>query len=233
MDLEIFKAQAAARALDFVKPGMKVGLGTGSTATKFVDLLGAKIRDGLNVLCVPTSDATRLHAERLGIPLTVLDDHPQLDVTIDGADEIDPALQLIKGGGGALLYEKIVAMASDQLIVIADYTKQVSVLGAFALPVEVVRFGVKATFRMIEDAASDANCQGKLTLRKDRSGELFITDSGNFIVDCAFGKIPDAEALCDVLEMIPGVVEHGLFVGIADKAVVAGPSGVQVIDASD
>jgi ribose 5-phosphate isomerase A len=233
MDLDIFKAQAAARALDFVKPGMKLGLGSGSTAARFVDLLGAKVRDGLEVMCVPTSEATRAQAARLSIPLITLDDHPQLDLTIDGADEIDPMLQLIKGGGGALLHEKIVAMASDHMIVIADYTKQVDALGAFALPVEIVQFGAKATLRMIEDAASDAKCRGALTLRKQKNGELFITESSNFIVDCAFSNIPDAEALCDVLEMIPGVVEHGLFVGIADKAIVAGPSGVHVIDASD
>jgi ribose 5-phosphate isomerase A len=191
------------------------------------------VRDGLEVSCVPTSEATRAQAARLSIPLITLDDYPQLDLTIDGADEIDPALQLIKGGGGALLHEKIVAMASDHMIVIADYTKQVDMLGAFALPVEIVQFGAKATLRMIEDAASDAKCCGALTLRKQKNGELFVTEGGNFIVDCAFGNIPDAEALCDVLEMIPGVVEHGLFVGIADKAIVAGPSGVYVIDASD
>lgn len=233
MDLDIFKAQAAARALDFVEPGMKLGLGTGSTAARFVDLLGAKVRDGLEVVCVPTSEATFAQATRLSIPLTTLDDHPQLDLTIDGADEIDPMLHLIKGGGGALLREKIVAMASDHMIVIADYTKQVERLGKFALPVEIVQFGAKATLRMIEDAAQDAKCRGTLTLRKQKNGELFITDGGNFIVDCAFGSIPDAEALCDILEMIPGVVEHGLFVGIADKVIIAGPSGVHVTDAND
>lgn len=231
MDLNIFKTQAAERALTYVKPGMKLGLGTGSTAAKFIDLLGARVRDGLKVLCVPTSEATRAQAEKLGIPLTTLDDHPELDLTIDGADEFDDQLQLMKGGGGALLREKIVAMASERMIVIADYTKQVDTLGAFPLPIEVVRFGAKATMKMIEDAAADAGCVGTLTLRRvgGPAGELFTTDGGNLIVDCAFGAIDDAEALCDVLEMIPGVVEHGLFVGIADKVIVAGPGGVEIL----
>lgn len=232
MDLNIFKAQAAERALTYVKSGMKLGLGTGSTAAKFVDLLGTRVRDGLSVLCVPTSEATRAQAEKLGIPLATLNDHPELDLTIDGADEFDLNLQLIKGGGGALLREKIVAMASEHMIVIADYTKQVDTLGAFPLPVEIVKFGARATIKMIEDAAADAGCVGTLTLRRlgPNGGDLFVTDGGNLIVDCAFGAIDDAESLCDVLEMIPGVVEHGLFVGIADKVIVAGPGGVQVIE---
>lgn len=232
MDLNIFKAQAAERALTFVKPGMKLGLGTGSTAAKFIDLLGAKVREGLNVVCVPTSEATRLQAEQLGIPLCTLDDHPQLDLTIDGADEFDADLQLLKGGGGALLREKIVAMASERMIVIADYTKQVDTLGAFPLPVEIVKFGARATMKMIDDAAADAGCVGPLTLRRVKpNGDLFVTDGGNYIVDCAFGAIDDVETLCDLLEMLPGVVEHGLFVGIADKVIFAGPGGVEVLEA--
>ena len=232
MDLDRFKVQAAERALEFVKPGMKLGLGTGSTAAKFVDLLGVRVRQGLDVLCVPTSETTWLQAEKAGISLTTLDEHPQLDLTVDGADEIDTSLRLVKGGGGALLREKIVAMASDRMVVIADYTKQVNTLGAYPLPVEIVQFGVKATLKMIEDAAADAGCLGVLTVRRNKSGEIFLTDGGNLIVDCAFGAIDDPESLSDVLEMIPGVVEHGLFIGIADKVIIAGPQGVQLLHGS-
>lgn len=234
MNVDIYKARAAERALEFVKSGMTIGLGTGSTAAHLVDLLGVKVKEeGLDIICVPTSEATRSRAESAGIKLTTLDDHPELDLTIDGADEIDGSLRLIKGGGGALLREKIVAMASDCMIVIADYTKSVTVLGAFPLPVEIVEFGARATLKMIEDAAGDAGCHGKVALRRGRGGELFKTDSGNLIADCAFGEIIDPEVLGDMLEMIPGVVEHGMFIGIADRAIIAGPSGIQLIDATD
>lgn len=232
MNADIYKMQAAERALEFVTPGMRLGLGTGSTAAKFVDLLGVKVGAGFQVLCVPTSEATRAQAEQLHIPLGTLDDYPELDLTVDGTDEIDSSLRLIKGGGGALLREKIVAMASARMIVIADATKRVKRLGAFPLPVEVVRFGAKATIKMIQEAAADVGCVGTLTMRKSKkNGELFLTDGGNYIVDCAFGAIVDPESLSDVLEMIPGVVEHGLFLGIADTAVIAGPTGVEVIGA--
>ncbi len=233
MNADIFKALAAERALELITPGMKLGLGTGSTAGKFVELLGKKVKTGLDVLCVPTSEDTRLLAERAGLKLTTLDDHPHLDLTIDGADEIDGVLRLIKGGGGALLREKIVAMASERMVVIADHTKRVVKLGAFPLPVEIVRFGAKATLNMIEDAADDAGCEGEIALRRFKTGDLFVTDSGNYIADCAFGEIADPESLGDVLEMIPGVVEHGLFIGIADRAIIAGPAGVQFLDALD
>ncbi|MGB0084122.1 MAG: ribose-5-phosphate isomerase RpiA [Rhodomicrobiaceae bacterium] len=233
MSADIFKAIAAERALELVTPGMKLGLGTGSTAAKFVDLLAKKVQAGLDVLCVPTSEDTRLLAERAGVKLTTLDDHPMLDLTVDGADEIDGALRLIKGGGGALLHEKIVAMASDTMVVIADHTKRVATLGAYPLPVEIVRFGARATMKMIAEAASDAGCEGDIALRRFKTGDLFVTDSGNYVVDCAFGEISEPEALSDVLEMIPGVVEHGLFIGIADHAIIAGPSGVQVLNAPD
>jgi ribose 5-phosphate isomerase A len=235
MNTDIFKAIAAERAIELVTPGMKLGLGTGSTAAKLVDLLGKKVKAGLldGIVCVPTSEETRIQAERAGIKLTTLDDHPQLDLTIDGADEIDGSLRLIKGGGGALLREKIVAMASDRMVVICDHTKRVAKLGAFPLPVELVRFGAKATLKMMQDAAFDAGCDGKIELRRFKTGELFVTDSGNYIADCAFGSIDDPESLGDVLEMIPGVVEHGLFIGIADRAIIAGPAGVQVLDATD
>jgi ribose 5-phosphate isomerase A len=222
MSNDLSKALAAERALELVEHGMKLGLGTGSTAAKFVELLARKVKSGLEVLCVPTSEDTRLLAERLGIPLTTLDEHPELDLTVDGADELD----------GALLREKIVAMASDRMVVIADQTKLVKTLGKFPLPVEIVRFGAKATLNMIADAAYDANCEGEIALRR-MNGEFFITDSGNYIADCAFGEIGEPEALGDVLEMIPGVVEHGLFIGIADMAIVARPTGVQLIEAAE
>ena len=222
---------AAERALEFVKPDMKLGLGTGSTAAKFIELLGRRVAGGLDIVGVPTSEGTRALAVRLGVPLTTLDEQPELDLTVDGADEIDRDLNLIKGGGGALLREKIVAMASERMIVIADSAKRVERLGAFPLPVEIVRFGARATLRMMEIAAQDIGCDGRLTLRKIANGDNFVTDGGNFIVDCAFGPILDAEALGDVLEMIPGVVEHGLFIGIADTAILAGKDGIEIIEA--
>lgn len=231
MSADTFKAEAAHRALAFVEPRMRLGLGTGSTAKIFVDLLGERVRDGLDVVCVPTSEATRLQAAGLNIPLTTLDETPLLDLTIDGADELDPELRLIKGGGGALLREKIVATASDKMVVIADHSKKVEVLGAFDLPVEVVPFGVTATRHMIELLAADAGCHGQIELRKGADGQPLKTDGGNFIFDCAFGEIDDPESLDEALKFIPGVVENGFFLGIADVAIVGGPSGVEVIEA--
>lgn len=225
-----YKLQAAERALAFIEDGMKLGLGTGSTAAKLVDLIGAKVKAGLDVVCVPTSEATRLQAERLGIKLTTLDEEPFLDLTIDGADEIDPQLRLIKGGGGALLREKIVATASDSMLVIADSSKKVDTLGRFPLPVEVVRFGLGATRNLVETLAADAGCTGTIALRRLANGEPFLTDGGNVILDCSFGSIPDPEALDEALKLIPGVVENGLFVGIADIAIIAGPEGLEVLE---
>lgn len=231
MGSDDLKMQAAARALEFVEPGMRLGLGTGSTAAKLVDLLGAKVKAGFDVVCVPTSEATRRQAEALGIPLTTLDETPELDLTIDGADELDDQLRLVKGGGGALLREKIVAAASDRMVVIADSSKVVETLGRFPLPVEVVRFGLAATRNLIEALAEEAGCQGTMTLRLGKDGQPFLTDSGNVILDCAFGSIPDPDLLDDALRLVPGVVEHGLFLGIADVAVIAAPDGVRVIEA--
>ena len=228
---EAFKQQAAERALAFVEPGMKLGLGTGSTAAAFVARLGAKVHAGLDVLCVATSQATRAQAGALGIPLTTLDETPFLDLTIDGADELDTSLRLIKGGGGALLHEKIVATASDRMIVIADASKRVDVLGAYPLPVEVVRFGLAATRSLIEMLAADAGCQGPIKLRLGQGGEPFVTDSGHLILDCGFGRIEDPEALDEALKLIPGVVENGLFLDIADAAIIAGPGGITVLEA--
>jgi len=227
-----YKYQAAAKALEYVEPGMKIGLGTGSTAAIFVALLGEKVKAGLDVVCVPTSDATAAQARALGIRLTTLDEEPILDLTVDGTDEVDGDLRLIKGGGGALLREKIVAVSSDRMIVIADASKRVEMLGAFAVPVEVVRFGLGSTKRMIEGLAEEIGCVGPVTLRLGSDGQPFITDGGNVILDCAFGQLPDPEALDDILRQIPGVVENGLFIGICDTAIIAGPNGVDVIEAA-
>jgi ribose 5-phosphate isomerase A len=223
------KRLAAEQALEFVESGMKLGLGTGSTAAKFVDLLGAKVKVGFDVLCVPTSEATRAQAEKLGIRLSTLEETPYLDMTVDGADELDEALRLIKGGGGALLREKIVATASARLVIIADHTKLVNTLGKFPLPIEVVPFGLRATRNLIEGLAADAGCVGEIKQRMKSAGTPFVTDNGNFILDCSFGEIGDPETLDDALKMIPGVVENGLFLGLADLGVVAGPEGVVVI----
>lgn len=228
MDADAQKQRAAETALDYVRPGMTLGLGTGSTAAKFVALVGARVADGLDVVCVPTSEATRKQAESLGIRLATLDETPRLDLTVDGADELNGKLQLIKGGGGALLREKIVAAASERMAVIADAGKLVEPLGAFPLPVEIDRFGIRATQARIERAAREAGCEGEIALRSD-DGRAFVTDGGNFILDCAFGSIPDAEALGAALSALPGVVEHGLFLGLASAAIVAGPDGVHII----
>ncbi|MEZ5849101.1 MAG: ribose-5-phosphate isomerase RpiA [Hyphomicrobiaceae bacterium] len=230
MNADDFKRQAAAKALELVTPGMRLGLGTGSTAAHLVDLLGAKVKSGLDVVCVPTSEATRLQAERLGIPLTTLDETPELDLTIDGADELDNELRLIKGGGGALLREKIVAAASDRLVIIADVSKRVRQLGAFPLPVEIVRFGHLATTRLVAAYAEEAGCTGDITVRQ-RDGQPFVTDGGNYILDCAFGRIEEPEILDEALKLVPGVVESGLFLGLAEMAIVAGPGGVLTIEA--
>jgi ribose 5-phosphate isomerase A len=223
------KEAAARAALDLVTEGMRLGLGTGSTAARFVAALGERVAGGLNVLCVPTSEATREQAVKLGIPITTLDETPRLDLTIDGADEIDAELRMIKGGGGALLREKIVATASDRMVVVADEGKLVSVLGAFPLPVEVVRFGLMATIGLIEAIAAEAGCHGAITLRPGHGEAPFVTDQGNLILDCAFGSIPEPEVLAFSLKRVPGVIEHGLFLGLADLAIVAGKSGVKAL----
>ena len=233
MTLDEQKQSAAARAIDFVEDGMKLGLGTGSTAEKFVDLLGERVKDGLDVLCVPTSEATRAQAEKLAIPLTDLDAQPYLDLTVDGADELDDKLRLIKGRGGALLREKIVAMASDRMIVIADASKHVATLGQFPLPVEIVSFGATATRLMVEELAESADCRGNIVVRKNSNGDPFVSDSGNYILDCAFGRIPDPEMLADALSIIPGVVDSGLFLGLADLALLANEDGITVLEAPD
>jgi ribose 5-phosphate isomerase A len=229
-DVEAQKREAAARALSFVEPGMRLGLGTGSTARHFVELLGERVRAGLAVIGVPTSEATRADAERAGVPLTTLDETPELDLTVDGADEIAADLSLIKGGGGALLREKIVAFASSRMIVIADRSKWVSTLGRFPLPIEIVPFGSTATRRAVEAAAEAAGIRGPATLRRKSDGHPFVTDGGHWILDAALERIPDPAALAERLERIPGVVEHGLFLGLARTAILSGPGGVSIVE---
>ena len=220
------KRAAAARALEFVEDGMTLGLGTGSTAKVFVDLLAGRMRaEGLRITGVATSSRTRAQAEALGIPLTTLDDAGRLDLTIDGADEFDARLNLIKGGGGALLQEKIVATASTRMVVITDPSKQVAALGAFPLPVELVRFGAAATMRLIAELLERHDVAGRaMTLRQGEDGP-FLTDEGHHIVDLALGRIGDPALLNADLNAIPGVVETGLFTGIASAVVVGEPDG--------
>jgi ribose 5-phosphate isomerase A len=230
MTSDAMKRQAAARALDFVRPGMRLGLGTGSTARHFVELLGERVAAGLDVIGVPTSDATEADARRAGVPLTTLEETPRLDLTVDGADEIGPSLALIKGGGGALLREKIVASTSAHMIVIADESKLVPALGAFPLPIEIVPFGMAATVMAIGHALEWLGLPGNLKLRMGADGHAFVTDGGHRIIDAALGRIPDPDKLADALVAIPGVVEHGLFLRLAGSAIVAGPSGIRVIE---
>lgn len=222
------KQAAAEAALEHIEDGMRLGLGTGSTAARLVDGLGRKVAGGLNVLCVPTSKATEAQARDLGIPLTTLDETPQLDLTIDGADELDDNLSLIKGGGGALLREKIVATSSTRMIVIAEAAKHVATLGTFPLPVEVIPFGHEATRRMIRSAGLACGCDGDIVLRL-RDGAPFITDNANMIYDCHFGSIGDADALAVALSSIAGVAGHGLFIRIADMALLGTPQGLKTI----
>lgn len=229
MSNDALKVAAAVRALDYVEPGMRLGLGTGSTAAKFVDVLGAKVAAGLDVTCVPTSEATRVQATALGIRMSTLEETPFLDLTVDGADEVDGELRLIKGGGGALLREKIVATASGRMIVIADASKKVETLGAFPLPLEVVSFGLTATRNMITALAADVGCEGDIRVRMLSGGKPFLTDSGNLILDCHFGRIEEPEELDEALKLIPGVVENGLFIGIADLVIVAGADGITLL----
>jgi ribose 5-phosphate isomerase A len=223
------KKQAAARALELVRPGMRLGLGTGSTAKHFVDLLGARVASGLDVVCVATSEATQAQALSLAIPMSTLDETPELDLTVDGADEVDPALRLIKGGGAALLREKIVAAASRRMVVIADDGKLVDKLGRFPLPIEVVPFGLEATRRAVAAAVAAAGAAGELVLRKRPDGAFLVTDGGHYILDAHLGTIDRPEALAQALNLVPGVVEHGLFIGLASAAILAGAGGLTIL----
>jgi len=219
------RRRAAEAALDEVRAGMKLGLGSGRTAAHFVKALGEKVRAGLSVVGVPTSGKAGQLAQAEGIPLTTLDAEPALDLTIDGADEVDPELRLIKGGGGALLREKIVATASARMVVIVDAGKRVDTLGAFPLPIEVVPFGLTATRRAIEAATGRLGLAGDIALRGG-ADTPFVTDGGHHILDASFGRIPDPEALAAALAAVPGVVEHGLFLGLASAAIIGLDNGV-------
>jgi ribose 5-phosphate isomerase A len=213
--------EAAARAsLRFVKDGQIVGLGTGSTAAHFIQLLGEKVKNGLRIRGIPSSDRSREQAASLGIPLTTLDEFQQIDVTVDGADEVDPQLRLIKGGGGALLREKIVASVTKQFVIVADATKRVAVLGKFPLPVEVIKFAQAVVAKKI------AGLGAEVELRRKPDGTPYLTDENNYILDCRFGQIPDADALARQLSDMPGVVEHGLFIGMASVVLVANGSEI-------
>lgn len=223
-----FKKQAAERAADDVTSGMKLGIGTGSTAEFFVHALARRVADGLDVIGVPTSERTRELAKSLGIRLTTLEELPELDLTVDGADELDPQLALIKGGGGALLREKIVAGASAQMIVIADGSKEVATLGRFPLPIEVVPFGLETTRRAILQVLEDMELPLELALRGGAESP-FLTDGGHYILDAHLQQIADPGTLADRLVAIPGVVEHGLFLELATKAYVAGTDGVKTV----
>jgi len=229
--LEARKRAAAVQAVTLVRQGMRLGLGTGSTARHFVELLGERVRDGLDITAVPTSVATLTLATQAGIPLSTLDETPELDLTVDGADEIGPDLTLMKGGGGALLWEKIVAAASARMIVIADESKWVPALGRFPLPIDVVPFGVAATRRAVEKAAAACGCPGRVVQRLTPEGHPFVTDGGHHLLDASLGRIPDPGALAARLSEIPGVAEHGLFIGLASAAILAGPDGVRTVDA--
>ncbi|WP_421850875.1 ribose-5-phosphate isomerase RpiA [Oricola sp.] len=224
------KLAAAQVALGHVEHGMKLGIGTGSTAEAFIGLLAEKVGQGFQVTGVPTSERTARLCLDLGIPLATLDEAPRLDLTIDGADEIDPGLNLIKGGGGALLREKIVAHASKQFVVIADESKLVASLGAFPLPIEVNAFGLEATRLAISEVYAQLGLEGELRLRV-RDGVPFETDGGHYILDASFGHISDPKAVSELLHGIPGVVEHGMFIGMAAMAIVAGTDSVRTLEA--
>ena len=222
MDKDRLKQSAAEIAVEEIQPGAIVGLGTGSTVYYVLLALGEKVRDGLNITGIATSKQTEKFSAKQGIPLSTLAEHPVIDLTIDGADEIDPSLNLIKGGGGALVREKIIAHASKRLVIVADASKSVSVLGTtFALPVEVLQFGWKAT-----QAAINIICE-KSTMRKN--GEKpYISDNGNYILDCRFDAIRQPAQIELQLNNLPGVVENGLFVNRTDKAIIGTTSGVEI-----
>lgn len=220
--------EAAARAsLRFIEEGQIVGIGTGSTAAYFIRLLGEEVRKGLQIRGIPTSVHSGKQAASLGIPLTTLDECPQIDVTVDGADEVDEQLRLIKGGGGALLREKIVASATKKLIIVADASKRVPILGKFPLPVEVIKFAQLVVTKKIEALGAE------VTVRRRADGKPYVTDENNHILDCRFGQIADADVLARNLSDMPGVVEHGLFINMASTVLVAHGSEILELRARD
>jgi ribose 5-phosphate isomerase A len=219
------KRRAGEKAVEFIEDGMTVGLGTGSTAYWLVVSLGRRVREGLRVRCIPTSRRTEEQALALGIPLVTFSEVQQLDLAVDGADEIGPGLALIKGGGGALLREKLVARAARRFVVIADASKRVETLGRFPLPVEVAPFAWEATARRVAEVTG-----AEPRLRRDGRGEVYLTDNGNYILDCRCREIRDPERTERELKLLTGVVECGLFVGMADLAVVATDDEVEIIE---
>ncbi|MFO1248179.1 MAG: ribose-5-phosphate isomerase RpiA [Alphaproteobacteria bacterium] len=229
-DQNALKRAVAAKALEYVEDGMKLGLGSGSTAEIFVEMLAPRVRGGEKLLCVPTSEKTAALARKLGITLASLDDLAPLDLTIDGADEADRNLDLIKGGGGMLLREKIVASASRKMVVIADESKLVPRLGKYPLPVEVVEFGHKSIAARLNAALTAAGYANVPMTLRQRDGATFKTDGGNVIYDCAFGVIQSAPKLAAAISAVPGVVDHGLFIGIATTLLIAADGEIEVIN---
>ncbi len=212
-------------AVDLCHDGMKLGLGSGTTSHFFVRALAERVREGLDIVGVPTSTATRDLALELGVPLADLNDMPHLDLTIDGPDEMDPDGAMIKGGGACLLWEKVVARASDRVVIVADDTKMVDHLGAFPLPIEVLPFGWVSTQRLVVDLLAGHGYADAEPVRRVRDDQVVVTDSGNYILDVRLGKVTNAAALAVDLNQIPGVVENGLFVGMADGVVIGSPDG--------
>jgi ribose 5-phosphate isomerase A len=224
------KRSAAAAALERVQPGMVLGLGTGSTAAIFVRMLAERVRAGLDIVGTPTSDATDRLARELGIPIVDPNQLERIDLTIDGADEFDPHLRLIKGGGAALLREKIIAEASAHMVVIADASKEVETLGRFPLPIEVNPFAAELTRRRVHQIADNLEIAGATSAWRMASGETMLrTDGGHLILDLRCGRIPDADLLSAMLDAVPGVVEHGLFIGLASEVIVGEETGARVV----
>lgn len=230
MSADVYKKTAALAAAALVRHEMTIGIGTGSTAAHFIAVLGEMVRDGLYIRAVPTSEDTARKAEAAGIDLIEPDETTIIDLAVDGTDEVDGAKSLIKGGGGALLREKIVASAAKRFVVIADASKKVAQLGAFPLPVEIDRFAFALTVRAVREALGEIGYAGAdVSLRAGSAGPAFISDGGNFILDCRLKRIANAAALERALIAIPGVVETGLFIGVADEIILAGPDGVERI----
>jgi ribose 5-phosphate isomerase A len=224
------KFRAANIAMQFIEEGMCIGLGTGSTANEFILLLSIAIKNGMNIRCVATSKKTEDYASILGIPIFELDEIKALDITIDGADEFDEKMNLIKGGGGALLREKIVASVSKHYVIITDDSKKSINLGTFPLPIEIIKFSPKTTMLKIKLLLLDAGINVDIKLRKNDNGSVFVSDGGNFIVDCACDFIKDPVGIETLIRSVNGVVENGLFVGMADKIVVAYENTIEIIE---